>query len=79
TGQRTDERSARTAGALKAARAASDGAYRELVSHVNAHALIEGEAGYEAFIDYANTEIAHFRQEVLGGKKKSAASSDEAE
>ncbi|MBP3365570.1 MAG: hypothetical protein J6K96_01115, partial [Treponema sp.] len=45
TGQRTDERSARTAGALKAARAASDGAYRELVSHVNAHALIEGEAG----------------------------------
>ena len=76
TGQRTDERSARTAGALKAARAASDGAYRELVSHVNAHALIEGEAGYEAFIDYVNTEIAHFRQEVLGGKKKAAASSD---
>ena len=69
TGQRTDERSAKTAGALKAARVASDEAYRMLVLHVNAHALIEGEADYAAFIDYANTEIAHFRQEVLGAKK----------
>ena len=69
TGQRTDERSAKTAGALKAARAVSDEAYRMLVLHVNAHALLEGEADYAAFIDYANTEIAHFKQEVLGGKK----------
>ncbi|MDE7390856.1 MAG: hypothetical protein K2M90_00105, partial [Treponemataceae bacterium] len=61
TGQRTDERSAKTAGALKAARVASDEAYRLLVLHVNAHALLEGEADYAAFIDYANTEIAHFR------------------
>ena len=77
TGQRTDERSAKTAGALKAARAVSDEAYRMLVLHVNAHALLEGEAEYAAFIDYANTEIAHFKQEVLGGaKKKSATSAD---
>ena len=72
TGQRTDERSAKTAGALKAARIASDEAYRLLTMHVNAHALLEGEADYAAFIDYANTEIAHFRQEVLGGKKSKA-------
>ncbi|MBD5448357.1 MAG: hypothetical protein HDR32_11665 [Treponema sp.] len=72
TSQRTDERSAKTAGALKAARIASDEAYRLLVLHVNAHALLEGEADYAAFIDYANTEIAHFRQEVLGGKKSKA-------
>ena len=71
TGQRTDERSAKTAGALKAARTASDEAYRMLVLHVNAHALIEGEEAYAAFIDYANTEIDHFKQEVLGGAKKS--------
>ena len=77
TGQRTDERSAKTAGALKAARTASDEAYKMLVLHVNAHALLEGEADYAAFIDYANTEIEHFRKEVLGGsKKKSAASVD---
>ncbi len=72
TGQRTDERSAKTAGALKAARAVSDEAYRMLVLHVNAHALLEGVADYAAFIDYANTEIAHFKQEVLGGKKGKA-------
>ena len=65
TGQRTDERSAKTAGALKTARAASDEAYKTLVQHVNAHALLEGDAEYAAFIDYANTEIEHFRQEVL--------------
>ena len=70
TGQRTDERSAKTAGALKAARVASDEAYRMLVLHVNAHALLEGDADYAAFIDYANTEIDHFKQEVLGGAKK---------
>ena len=78
TGQRTDERSAKTAGALKAARAASDEAYKMLTMHVNAHALIEGDADYAAFIDYANTEIEHFKQEVLGGsKKKQTASANE--
>ena len=65
TGQRTDERSAKTAGALKAARTASDEAFKMLTMHVNAHALLEGEADYAAFIDYANTEISHFKQEVL--------------
>ena len=65
TRQRTDERSAKTAGALKAARVASDEVYKMLTMHVNAHALIEGEKAYAAFIDYANTEIAHFKQEVL--------------
>ena len=76
TSQRTDERSAKTAGALKAARVASDEAYRMLVLHVNAHALLEGETDYAAFIDYANTEITHFRQEVLGGKKGKGGNSD---
>ena len=65
TGQRTDERSAKTAGALKAARAVSDESDKMLVLHVNAHALLEGEEAYAAFIDYANTEIEHFRKEVL--------------
>ena len=65
TAQRTDERAAKTAGALKTAREASDEAYKTLVQHVNAHALIEGDADYAAFIDYANTEIEHFKKEVL--------------
>ncbi|MDE5798004.1 MAG: hypothetical protein K2H73_03145, partial [Treponemataceae bacterium] len=71
TSQQTDERSAKTAGVLKAARNVSDEAYKMLTMHVNAHALLEGDADYAAFIDYANTEIDHFKQEVLGGKKKS--------
>ena len=65
TAQRTDERSAKTAGALKTARAASDEAYKMLVQHVNARALIESDDAYGAFIDYANTEIEHFKKEVL--------------
>ena len=65
TAQRTDERSAKTAGALKTARLASDEAYQLLVAHVNAHALLEGDADYSAFIDYANTEIEHFKKDVL--------------
>ncbi len=65
TGQRTDERSAKSAGALKAARTASDEAYKTLVMHVNAHALLEGDADYAAFIGYANTEIDHFKKDVL--------------
>ncbi len=76
TGQRTDERSAKTAGALKAARAVSDEAVKMLFMHVNAHALIEGEADYAAFIDYANTEIDHFKKEVLGGSKKKSGVAD---
>ena len=65
TGQRTDERSAKTVGALKAARTTSDEAYKMLAMHVNAHALIEGEEAYAEFIDYANTEIEHFKQKML--------------
>lgn len=65
TAKRTDERTAKTAGALKAARVASDEAYKELACHVNAHAVIEGEADYTAFIGYANTEIEHYKQEVI--------------
>ncbi|MDE6067662.1 MAG: hypothetical protein K2F89_01740 [Treponemataceae bacterium] len=62
---------------MKAARSASDEAYKMLVLHVNAHALLEGEADYAAFIDYVNTEIDYFKQEVLGGaKKKSTSSAD---
>ena len=76
TSQRTDERSAKTAGALKATRNASDEAYKMLAMHVNAHALLEGEEAYAAFINYANTEIEHFKQEVLGGKKKPTTSAE---
>ena len=55
-------------GALKTARTASDNAYRALVKMVNALALVFGEKDYTAFIDYVNTEITHYKREVLGQK-----------
>ena len=35
---------------------------------VNALALVFGEKDYTAFIDYVNTEVTHFKREVLGRK-----------
>ena len=66
--QRTNEKMGVTVGALKTARTASDNAYRALVKMVNALALVFGEKDYTAFIDYVNTEITHFKREVMGQK-----------
>ena len=66
--QRTEDRMTQPVGAMKAARAASDEAYRQLVKMVNALALVFGEADYAAFIEYVNTEIVHFKREVLNQK-----------
>ena len=66
--QRTNEKIGITVGALKTARTASDDAYRALVKMVNALALVFGEKDYTAFINYVNTEITHYKREVLGQK-----------
>ena len=68
TATRTDERMAKAVGALKALRKARDEAYRQLVKFVNAYALIEGDSKYLSFIDYVNTEIVHYKREVIGQK-----------
>jgi len=73
--QRTNEKMGVTVGALKAARTASDDAYRALVKMVNALALVFGEKDYAAFIDYANTEITHYKREVLGQKTSAPSTS----
>ena len=66
--QRTEDRMMLPVGAMKAARTASDEAYRQLVKMVNALALVFGEADFADFIDYVNTEIVHFKREVLNQK-----------
>lgn len=66
TKERTEERMTRVVGALRTSRQASDTAYRNLVKMVNALALVEGEATYADFIDYVNTEIVHYKREVIG-------------
>ena len=75
TTSRTDERMLKAIGALKVSRKASDDAYRLLVKFVNAYALIEGDAKYLNFIDYVNTEIVHYKREVIGQKSDSAQTS----
>lgn len=66
--QRTNERMTMPVGALKTARKATDDAYHQLVKMVNALARVFGEADYASFIDYTNTEIVHYKREVLGQK-----------
>ena len=73
--QRTNEKIGITVGALKTARTASDDAYRALVKMVNALALVFGEKDYTAFIDYVNTEITHYKREVLGRKTSAPSTS----
>ena len=74
--QRTNEKIGITVGALKTARTASDDAYRALVKMVNALALVFGEKDYTAFIDYVNTEVTHYKREVIGQKSKAPSTSD---
>lgn len=74
--QRTNEKMGVTVGALKAARTSSDEAYRALVKMVNALALVFGEKDYTAFIDYVNTEVTHYKREVIGQKSKAPSTSD---
>lgn len=73
--QRTNEKMGVTVGALKAARTSSDEAYRALVKMVNALALVFGEKDYTAFIDYVNTEVTHYKREVIGQKAKAPSTS----
>ena len=73
--QRTNEKIGITVGALKTARTASDDAYRALVKMVNALALVFGEKDYAPFIDYVNTEITHYKREVLGQKASAPSTS----
>ena len=73
--QRTNEKIGITVGALKTARTASDDAYRALVKMVNALALVYGEKDYTSFIDYVNTEVAHYKREVIGQKAKAPSTS----
>ena len=73
--QRTNEKMGVSVGALKTARTASDTAYRALVKMVNALALVLGEKDYTAFIDYVNTEVTHYKREVIGQKAKAPSTS----
>ncbi len=64
--KRDTESSTKIVGALKAAREATDEAYRLFVRMVNSLVMVEGDTAYAAFIDEMNAQIARYRREVLG-------------
>ena len=72
--RRTIEKAGVKVGALKAARLATDGAYRALIKMVNALALVFGDTDLAPFIDGCNAEIARYKRDVLGKKSSSSSS-----
>ena len=69
----TERRSDYVVGRLKKARKEADRAYSALVRKVNALAVVGRAEDYAAFIDYVNTEVAHYRREVIPSRKKKEA------
>ena len=76
---RDTEGSTKVVGAMKAARAATDDAYRSIVKKVNALALIEGDADYASFIDALNAQIVRYKREALGQKASASEAGTEAD
>ena len=68
---RTHDRSKQAAGALRAARRASDVAYTRVVKVVNALAILNNDtAKCDAFIKFMNTQIKRYKEQVLTSKKR---------
>lgn len=61
-------------GAMRKARAATDGAFRELALMVNSLAVVEGGELYATFIEQANQLIAKYKREVI--RRRGAAKAD---
>ena len=67
---RNNSRVAQSAGALRAARRASDAAYLWLARVVNSLVVLDnGTAKCDAFIDYMNVLIKRYKEQVLTSKK----------
>ena len=68
TSERDTENSVKIVGATKAARLATNEAYRTLIDKVNAIALLEGDEDYADLIDAMNAQITRYKREALGKK-----------
>ncbi len=66
--ERTEERKGIPVGSLKASREVSDEAYETLISAVNLLAKSDEGAEFQSFIDYVNTEVVHYKRQVLKSK-----------
>lgn len=63
--QRTDEYTVRNSRNLRAARLATDEAYRGVIKRVNAYLEIGEDNTFNDFANYMNTRIVHYKQQVL--------------
>lgn len=59
-GDRANEQAAKLISGVRNARKACDSAYGEVVNHINALVVINGEANYAAFIDKVNYYIDYY-------------------
>lgn len=67
--ERADERAKQVVGAMKAARAATDTAYKSLVQRINAVMVLQAEDEFDDFVAYVNEEIKRYRTEMRAGRK----------
>ncbi|MDR0988504.1 MAG: DUF6261 family protein [Prevotellaceae bacterium] len=74
--QRDKQRDNHVNGALPIARKATDKAYYAFVKTLNAHIVLEGDAGYADFVAYLNAVILRYQREVLHQRGKHNSSSD---
>ena len=70
--QRTNEHAGESPRQLSEARAAAEGKYREVIQHLNAHILLEGDTQYKTCVDQLNAEVQHYNQTVInrGGRQR---------
>jgi hypothetical protein len=74
---RTDQWKEHSKGELRAARLVTDKAYNHFINMLNAHILLEGDAGYADFVSYLNTTILHYQREVLHQRGKAKTADDD--
>ncbi|MDR0989525.1 MAG: DUF6261 family protein [Prevotellaceae bacterium] len=66
TAERQDQQSHVVVGALKAARKATDVAYKAIIEMINSLMVVEGEEKYKELVIKLNGEIIHAKRQVLG-------------
>ncbi|CAK7057180.1 MAG: hypothetical protein PARBB_00303 [Parabacteroides distasonis] len=64
--RRDTENAAKTVGATKAARQATDAAYRTLIKKINAYATLDETGELSPFVDAMNAQILRYKRNVLG-------------
>lgn len=75
--QRDTENATKTVGATKAARQATDAAYRTLIKKINAHAVLDETDALRPFIEAMNAQILRYKRNVLNQSGTTAPSPDE--